>query len=308
MSLISGRSLIAVMARISGMLVSLALACFGEISRANLVINGYDANRHDRFTNHADFLGSEQDWSGVGRIADGKQWATMISPSYFLSATHAHPSGTLRFFHSNDNTVAGTFEDHTISGTGWQIADSDLWLGKLTTQVSAEVAKYSIFDAPTFNNRTIHLLGQSGPDAKGMRLGRNVIDAKLSDFSDPALGASQGDVFIFDYDTSTNGLGDDEARVESGDSGAPSFVLVDGQPAVVGIHWFKYTTDDMLTPNRGSGDTLVSSYIDDLTATMSGETLTVVAVPEPAAYWLLSIVTAVLAAKWKVTTMQATQR
>ena len=85
-------------------------------------------------------------------------------------------------------------------------------------------------------------------------------------------------MIIYDYD----GLLDpdtttDEAWLATGDSGAPSFVVWNGELALVGVHWFKLTlADDGLD---GSGDTLVSAYISDLEAAMVGEGVTTV--PEP---------------------------
>ena len=80
--------------------------------------------------------------------------------------------------------------------------------------------------------------------------------------------------------------------LNGGDSGGPSFVVVGGQLALVGIHWFKYSGDtDPNSEPTGSGDTYVSRYITEIDALMkpSGEQLTVVAVPEPSAILLLAI-------------------
>ncbi|APZ94993.1 PEP-CTERM sorting domain-containing protein [Fuerstiella marisgermanici] len=266
----------------------IAWCAAGGAVQADLMVRGFDANLHNRFANHPDFIGISHDWSGVGR---NSQWATMISDSFFLSATHSHPgNGTnVTFFHSND--PAGASESHAVA-EGWGIGTSDLWLGRLATSVSTSVAKYAIADvspaaAESLDFLTFGLASGFAPAAR-QRVGRNEVDLVLPAFSDPAL-AGAGDVFIYDYDL-TGGVGDDEARVAGGDSGAPTFFLSDSGPAILGIHWFLYTEDD-LDGGSGSGDTFVPSYIDALNARMApfGESLTIVSVPEPSSVVLYGL-------------------
>ncbi len=266
--------------RLSVFAIMCIVCAAGGAAQADLIVRGFDPNLHNRFINHTDFIGNPHDWSGVGR---GSQWATMISDSFFLSARHFHPAnGTdVTFFHSND--PAGASESHTVA-QGWAMGTSDLWLGRLDTSVSTFVAKYAIADvspaAAESLNITTFGLASGFATAARQRIGRNEVDMVLPAFSDPAL-AGAGDVFIYDYDL-TGGMGDDEARVSGGDSGAPTFFLSDSGPTILGIHWFVYTEDD-LDGGSGSGDTFVPSYISDINARMAlfGESLTVVSVPEP---------------------------
>ena len=87
-----------------------------------------------------DFLGQAFDWSGVGQVGNGT-WATMISPDYFVSAAHYHPSGgdTLTFYEDND--PSGPSHQFTVANWSYQTSynglPSDLWLGKLTTPIPA---------------------------------------------------------------------------------------------------------------------------------------------------------------------------
>jgi len=261
------------------------LACL--LSAANLpaamTIQGYDPDKHDRFNNDPSFIGNPYDWSGVGRGITGR-WGTMISDTYFLSAAHFAPSGTLRFYHTND--LGGTFEDRAIL-SGAPIAGSDLWLGKLSTAVSPLVAKYPIFELPTdadYDNRgifTFGLTGSSPGTVNTVRLGRNQIDPGT--IGSYTVSGTTGDAFLFDYDN-PGGVGADESKIQPGDSGGPSFALAYGlYPAIVGVHWFNYT--DPPNPS-GSGDTFVPHYIAALDSAMDEPLMTI---PEPSSLALIVI-------------------
>ena len=71
-------------------------------------------------------------------------------------------------------------------------------------------------------------------------------------------------------------------------------MIADGAPAIVGVHWFQYSADDEFSTEIGSGDTLVSSLVAQLSASMVGETLTLVAVPEPAGVRMLGLIAMML--------------
>lgn len=291
-------------------LLSLAIAASAlpdGRARAGLLVAGFTPQRHDRFENDPAFVGAGFDWSGVGRSSDG-WWGTLVSPSYAVSATHAPPAGVLRFYGSNDPT--GPYLDRSIAAAT-QIVGSDLYLLRLAAPVPPEsgIRSYEVaaFEGSSYLDREIYTFGLSnaayGTQAD-QRLGRNQIDQVLPAFSDPALGATVGDVITYDYDA-VSGYVPDESQVQSGDSGAPSFTIVAGQPALVGVHWFVYTADE-LTPLPGSGDTFVPSYIDDVNSAMLQLTPTgqpvetlrlapIAAVPEPSSL-TLSVAVMVLGA------------
>ena len=65
-------------------------------------------------------------------------------------------------------------------------------------------------------------------------------------------------------------MGADECYLIGGDSGGPSFTVVGGAPALVGIHWFNEWTNPQ-TNLIASGDSFASYYIDQINAAMSGE-------------------------------------
>lgn len=268
---------------------------------AALTIAGYDPQRHERFLNDADFIGSGYDWSGVGRNESGR-WGVLLSPSFTVSATHAAPAigSTLRFYATND--LGGSFvERQVVASTAvtqsGQVNSSDLVLTQLSGPASG-IMHYPVLSLPTLDDyvgQELFVWGQSSSDPAQytMRLGRNEITAVLPTFSHPNLGSSIGDAFIYDYDT-VNGVGDDEARVAGGDSGGPSFVIAaGGVPAVVGTHWFNYDGASVGV-SQGSGDNLVPSFIDEMNSLMassgSSERLTIIsAVPEPSTLLLVTL-------------------
>lgn len=255
-------------------------------ARAELVIRGYSpgtADRYDRFLNSPSFIGNPYDWSGVARTSAGR-WATMVSSNYFLSATHFAPSigDMLTIYGSND--ISGPQQEVEIIG-GQQIAGTDLWLGEI--DVATNFTTYGVLDNTSVVGHDVFMFGlvNSGPVTAQMRLGRNTVEAYFQDFP---LGGSTGDIYLYDYDDPTGGVGDDEAKVEGGDSGAPTFLIMDGKPVLLGFHWFKYEGGDFSDASTGSGDTAVARYISDVNQAMVGQQLVTV-VPEPGALTLFTL-------------------
>lgn len=269
-----------------------------ECAHAALTVAGYSSERHDRFANSAGFVGNAYDWSGVGRDQFGT-WGTLISPSYVVSSAHLAASGTLRFYLGND--PAGSYIERAVAA-GMQVAGSDLYLARLGAPINAGsgITSYEIatYQGTSYLDREMFTFGKAGgvlTTQADQRLGRNQIDELRRGFSDPALGPTVGDAIFFDYDP-VNGFVPDEALVQGGDSGAPSFAIVSNKPALTGLHWFRYDPDAMY-PTAGSGDTFVSSYVDELNLAMlqltpigqpaeTVRTANVAAVPEPSAFAL----------------------
>jgi hypothetical protein len=271
-----------------GILVLLSAA----VCRADMQVQTYQPNRQDRFYVGADknFVGQAFDWSGVGQAGNGT-WATMISPDYFLSAAHYHPSGgdILTFYANNDPN--GPSYQFTVSGTAYFQTSysgipSDLWLGKLTTPIPAadHIAYYPVPQLGSDSNYIGQMIYVNG---KPNRVGRNNIDT-IRVASEPEVGTHNKSTVSmeFNYDT-VGGLGADECFLIGGDSGGPSFMDVNGQLAVVGIHYYDYGTPDVMDWGMISGDSFVPYYVSQLNANMGGESVTTV-VPEPASLVLLA--------------------
>lgn len=254
-------------------------------AQADLTVRGYSPLLHDRFNNHPSFIGSGIDWSGVARSSNGL-WATMISDNYFLSAAHFAPGigSKLTIYGSND--INGPKQEVNVIG-GQSIAGSDLWLGQIDQ--ATNFATYSVVSPTNLVGQDVFMFGVSSPfpvEAQ-MRLGRNTVEGFFKNFTDPGLPT--GDIYIYDYDNPTGGVGDDEAIVEGGDSGAPTFLVVGNTPLLLGLHWFRYA-GDFSDSSSGSGDTAAPSYITELNQAMvGGQQVSIVFVPEPSAMALVGV-------------------
>jgi hypothetical protein len=251
------------------------------ICRADLQVQTYEPNRQDRFYVGADknFVGQAFDWSGVGQTSSGT-WATMISPTYFLSAAHFHPgAGEVLTFHQDNDPSGPTFQ-YTVSSFGFQTnlsgVPSDLWLGKLETPIPAStpINYFPVLELPNESDYVGQLIYVNG---KPNRVGRNIID-RITIANEPTIPKS---TLSMEYDfNTTSGLGADECYLISGDSGGPSFIDFNGQLALVGIHYYNGGSASGPDVALISGDSFVPYYIDQLNTNMAGESVTVL-VPEP---------------------------
>jgi hypothetical protein len=269
-------------------LVLVGLAC--GVSRGDLIILDDPPNINNRFFVGANkaFLGGSLDFSGVGNttgVAGTGEWGTMVSPSFFLTAVHHPvPLGTAITFINGNDPNGTTYTDVVSSGT--QIGTSDLSLDRLANPIPAgfHIAFYSVVADNEAALTHAPILVYGVPH----RLGTNNIDTFVTT-SVPGAGGP-GRAFTFDFDR-TGASGPNEAALNAGDSGGPSFLNISGQLALVGIHWFQET--DSTGAVVGSGDTYVSHYINDINAAMaatgSPERLTIIGVPEPASMTLLGI-------------------
>lgn len=268
--------------RISTIAVTACLLFSGlDHAHCALIVNEYDRESHDRFSNSSSFIGSSYDWSGVGRNTSG-QWATLISDRHFVTATHYAPANNsvVRFYATNDPN--GAYAEQTVI-TKQSVDGSDLSVGELTAPVyfgsEFDINYYPLLSLPNTNDfigESLYVVGQS-TDAQpaNMRLGRNEVTGVIPSFANSALSGS-GDIFYYSFDAGENGVGADEARVSGGDSGAPSFVAIDGQLTVAGVHWFTYGSS---AGSSGSGDTLISSYVNEITLITALSAVS--SVPEP---------------------------
>ncbi len=258
--------------------------------------------RNDRFLDSPTFIGTPYDWSGVG-FSSGGSWATMISPTYFISATHDHPTpGQTVTFHLDNNPNGPTFT-YTVSSVGYQTSSSqiagasysgsDVWLGQLTSPVASSIAKYPVEVLPSMSSyigQTIWTYGYSN------RVGKNNIDSisVLNGVYTPETTQ----VMYFDYNA-TGGQGPDECYLEGGDSGGPAFAVVNGSLALLGTGFVNAVDLGLTTPpgvyNTGiydgapSGDAFVPFYVSQLDAAMTGGEQISTVVPEPATLTLLGL-------------------
>jgi|TARA_B110000881_G_scaffold9496_1_gene7254 hypothetical protein len=290
------------------LLVSLSLMCaLATDASAVLALQSFDANKHHRFANHASFIGSGKDWSGVARASNGR-WVTMISSTYFITANHAAPLvGDTVIFHE-DNYAAGTTVTRTVTSRT-RIGGTDLVVGRFDSAPGATIAIYGIasnttteagFSSSVYSDREAFIVGKNDTGAltTQFRVGRNELDRF---FDGVAVAGSEtvsgsltgiGDAITFDDDRSSlESLGDDEAYLQSGDSGAPMFVTSGDDLVLTGVNWFIAGPPDV--PHQLSGTSFVPNYITQIQSVLDGggESLTLVSVPEPSTLLLLGMST-----------------
>jgi len=246
------------------------------ISRGDMINRKYEQEKHFRFYEGSDknFIGDPYDFSGVGlgNNSGSTHWATMVSDNYFISASHYHPvtGETVTFYETNDLT--GTSYTYTVAG-GTQIGSTDLWVGWFDTAVDTSIERYPILMLPDDNDYIgleLYIYG------KEHRVGRNVLD----EFQIVSEGGSTGKTAFYDFDDNDlPSVGDDEAYLNYGDSGAASFAVYNSNLAIIGVHWA--ITDYPVIEGASSIDTFVPEYYDQVNAVLASSGQSVVAVPEP---------------------------
>lgn len=221
-------------------------AVFAFSVHATAKVLGADPARHDRFYQGADkqFIFLQYDLSGIGKVVSASsKWATMVAEHYFLSSGHAHPEigEVVRFYFTNN--PADGFVDRVVAG-GEQIKDNsgllngDVWLGYFTLPVPDTIAKYPVLGSSLafvpvgsklllFGKANDGALAEQNP--LNQRAGRNICISQ-----DAASSSYQ---YRYDAINTADSLGVDENSVVQGDSGAPTFTLVDNQLALVGTRW-----------------------------------------------------------------------
>jgi hypothetical protein len=262
--------------------------------------------RNDRFYAGSDnaFIGQPYDWSGVGLSSNGA-WATMISPTYFVSAWHFHPGAgdTVTFYTGNSSSsthytyTVGAFGFQTSSaGLGGSYSGSDLWLGRLTTPIADSIAEYPVEVLPSnaaYIGQTVWTYGYP------YRVGKNTID-RIS-VLDGVYMPETTEVMYFDYNA-TGGQGPDECYLEGGDSGGPAFTVVDGSLALLGtgfVNGADLGFGPTVFDGAPSGDAFVPHYVGQLNAQMSGGEQVRVVAPEPGVLLLLGIAAATFVCCWR---------
>ena len=260
---------------------------FVNITPAAMIIaGGRDDDVHKR--SGQSFIGANYDWSGVCINSDNR--ATMISPSYFLTADHYRPDldATMMFENSSGTTFEYNVDSYSsvftttfiYDGTEYT-KDSDLRMGKLTSQVDSSIAKYSLAtDGSLFYKEPLFLYGASN------YVGTNELDSlKFTYTGGTNLGnASEvGASMILGYDEEAS---ENEAYLQYGDSSSPSFAVRQGELILTGIHWAITSETDNPDSDDASIDTYTPFYNDQIETAMEEESPTFW-VPEPSVLTIL---------------------
>lgn len=189
---------------------------------------GYIPKRHDRFYSGEDkaFIGKEFDWSGIGRVNGNYKWATMISDHFFLSAYHFHPvNGDQLWFWPENN-----LDQHIIRTVVWgkrAVNEEDCWVGMLNESVPENYSKYKLFYRQTgdYNDFYTFYVGKR-PDHTGIAIGKR-----------PFRDYKSSLIYLIFYGVSLDQSNLDYVEGVSGDSGAPTFAIVNGELALMGNHY-----------------------------------------------------------------------
>lgn len=256
---------------------------------AALALQNYDAASHHRFANDPSFIGADYDWSGVAHNSS-RGWVTRISDTYFITAHHRQAFGSFTFYENNDPLGPTS----TVSTSGaWRIGSTDIVVGRFSASPGSSIATYSIADEATtqamfatssYYDTEAFVVGLNGIDqaagTTSFRVGRNELDGF---YDDADFGFGVADLISYDDDRNTpDSLGADEAYLQSGDSGAPTFITIGSSLVLTGIH--------LGIDASSSYDSFLPNYIDEISAIVEagGESLTLISpVPEPSSALML---------------------
>ncbi len=221
--------------------VTMAAGWLVAVTGAGAVqIRGYDAARHDRFTGfpaapveNAGFLHVAARFRGVGWWAGGvNRQLALVSPRHFVCATHYMPTvgSKVRFAGAGGGVVEGTVAEVAgVPGDGGGGA-SDLALGRLAEGVDGGTgivpfAWLNLGAEDAYRDASLMVFGWPARAGVGTLAG-------FADLSEPGMNTTRA--FRFDYREAAGGP--DDAMLETGDSGSPTFVMAGGEPALVGVH------------------------------------------------------------------------
>ncbi|HNQ88535.1 MAG TPA: hypothetical protein PKM73_07975 [Verrucomicrobiota bacterium] len=251
------------------------------------------------------------DFSGVGWSPTTLQWATMLTPLHFVTATHYYPaSGSLYFVNQ-----AGILKSYTIDAafynsgrTYYHDPDSggdyvsDLIVGRLTSPIPSTdlVTIYPVLAYPNLDDyldRDLVFVGKVGGDGSGVPPPiRPAAGINTLDFHEAVdLRDDDGNPLTKDPDTVCYGMIYDTAPGDTyatgGDSGGPSFFLHNNQLALAGTHSAAGTaTIDGIT-YQVSVDAFLGHYLGQVQGIVNADGYSLTLVPEPAAAaWAAALV------------------
>jgi hypothetical protein len=278
--------------------VGLVTLVCGHVALADMYLQGVGGDHsmaatNDRFYTGADkaFIGTGLDFSGVG---GNSPWATMISPQYFITAYHYPSNGFSSLTFYEGNTTSSGAHTYAVDSsfhfaTSYNGSPSDVYLGRLAAPIPAadHIAYYPVLTLPSYSDYaglTIYTYGV--PNC----VGKNVITSV-----GPYAEAGENEIGMF-YNYDVPGVGASESYLMGGDSGGPSFAVVNGKLALLGEHFSNWGTSGLpgapgnVWPTAGDGswwsvDGFLPAYIDQLDANMGGQSITTI--PEPATLSLL---------------------
>lgn len=232
-----------------------------------LVIRNYQPAQHDRFTNfpsapqhNPQFIHAAFDFTGVGwNKSDTRLQYTLVSPLHFVGAYHARPGlgHTLRFL-----TADGTIREYKVAATSGipnaSGQNTDLFVGRLTAPIVdadgiSHHAYLNLASDSDYIGKNVMFFGHPA------RAGRQII-TQLS-YSQSST-TNQTRTLRTRYSTFFGQ--DDDAYLQSGDSGSPVFIEHNGTAAILGTH--SLVSGSSIITNHSS---FIPFYADKLNETMA---------------------------------------
>lgn len=214
-----------------------------------LQIHEFDPQRHLRFGDESypqdpapnlDLWAGAQLFHGVGwSVDDPVKSFALISPRHFVGANHFRPAldSEIAFLGFDGQVRTYTYTNfYNIKND--QDENTDIFIGELAEDIPAShgVPLYPIFDTSETNlvgsEIIVYGRGETGP-----RIGRGEIGTFSDSFGTGPIGSGQlNDTRNYSFEYLESTASQDDSHGETGDSGNPSFLLVDGMPTVTGIH------------------------------------------------------------------------
>jgi len=254
-----------------------------------LQIRTYTDSRHLRFdgfpggptaNTNTNFIARNVDLSGVGwYVQDTRRQYTLVSPKHFVGANHFKPStsGQLKFL-ATDGTVRTYEVDSTHSILNDDGDPTDLFIGTLEEVIAAsDLVNFqpylSLPSESSYSGQSVLFVGHHVASPKNLRIGSGIIGSFTNLGADPVTSGSPfNSTRAYQMTYSNIGFGGDDAFAESGDSGSPSLVAVDGIGAIVGTHSAVANASvniGLAIPGSTiTYDSFVPHYIEELNAIM----------------------------------------
>ncbi len=275
---------------------------------ADLIISQFSAQRNDRYYVGADkaFVAQGYDLAGVGKSTNDPvgshtaAWASLITPNFALTVGHYPAGGTISFVNGNDPNAPGAIVTATTAAIytiNNQPGDpgpspSDLVLVRLAAPVVG-INPFSIVadDESALIGQQMFVYGQSN------RVGTNNVSgsAGFAFYASGVFNPTAGFAYTYDPAGKPN-----EAMVNAGDSGGPSFVRDStGGISLLGLHEGFILPADSPSPFPGSTisvDNYLPYYLTQIQTKITSlgyadilSIHTVRSVPEPGSLALLAV-------------------
>lgn len=198
-----------------------------------MIINEFSTNVNDRFSNDSSFLLNDYNLSGIGIVGSSGKWATLIRPNICVSANHWYPGtgSVVTFFETNDPN--GNQQERTIGSTFRAGSTSDLRICVLTEALPSSYVPFPFVRLRCHN---------SFFQEYGYVCGRS--PSSLSTVNDVAVGHNQiisssqlfSSYVKFIYTSTASGGDANECYLQTGDSGAPVFIVKNERLMLVAVN------------------------------------------------------------------------